>query len=137
MVLDTNVVLDWLVFRNPRVQPWAQAITCGTVRWLACAPMRAELEHMLGHRSVACWRPDAAAALATFDRWARQRPTPSTPAAPRLRCNDRDDQVFLDLSLAEGALWLLSHDRALLRLSRKARKLNLCIAAPGDIPAPP
>jgi predicted nucleic acid-binding protein len=119
------------------VQPWVQAITRGAVCWLACAPMRKELEHMLGHRSVARWAPDAPAALAVFDRWARQLPTPCTPAAPRLRCTDPDDQVFVDLSLAEGVRWLLSHDRALLRLARKARALNLCVAAPGDVAAPP
>ena len=35
-VLDTNVVLDWLVFRNPRTAPVARALESGAMRWLSC-----------------------------------------------------------------------------------------------------
>ena len=41
------------------------------------------------------------------------------------RCTDPDDQKFLDLALHAHAKWLVSRDKALLRLARKARPLGL------------
>jgi predicted nucleic acid-binding protein len=49
---------------------------------------------------------------------------------PGLRCSDPDDQVFIDLAAEAGARWLLTHDRALLRLARRARALGVQIAQP-------
>jgi predicted nucleic acid-binding protein len=131
LVLDTNVVLDWLVFRDPAVATLAQAVATGAMRWLATPAMRAELARMLAHASLARWRPDSGQALAVFDRCARHC---ATAPPSRLRCSDADDQIFIDLALAERAGWLLTHDRALLRLARRARALGLRIAPPGALP---
>jgi uncharacterized protein len=126
-VLDTNVALDWLVFRNPGVADLAAAIEANELRWLISPPMRTELGHMLTHASLARWSPDADAALATFDRLT----IVCQPAATsRLRCTDRDDQIFIDLALAQGAEWLVTHDRALLKLARRARPLGLNVLTP-------
>jgi len=126
VVLDTNTVLDWLVFQDPGVAAVATAIQGGNLRWLACAAMRDELARTLGYRSLARWKPDSERTLAMFDRYTTLLPPPP-PAPLNLRCSDPDDQVFLDLSLAHKACWLLSHDRALLRLARRARTQGLCI----------
>jgi predicted nucleic acid-binding protein len=48
VVLDTNVVLDWLLFNDPSVAKLAAAVVGGRVRWLATAAMRDELTHVLG-----------------------------------------------------------------------------------------
>lgn len=126
-VLDTNVVLDWLVFRNPGMVDLAAAIEANELRWLVSLPMRTELSHMLTHTSLARWSPDAGAGLATLDRLA----TICQPAArSRLHCSDRDDQIFIDLALAQGAEWLVTHDRALLKLARRARPLGLNVLTP-------
>ena len=87
---------------------------------------------MLAHASLARWSPDAPAALAQFDRLAEMSATPVTNTYVGLRCRDTDDQVFIDLALAEGARWLLTHDRALLKLSRRASARGLRILRPGD-----
>lgn len=130
-MLDTNTVLDWLVFRDPSSAPFSHAVRDGAVRWLACARMREELARTLGYRSLAKWMPDSEHVLSHFDRHAVLLSEP--PRAPlNLRCSDPDDQVFLDLALAHGATWLLSHDRALLRLARRTRALGLNIVKPGD-----
>lgn len=135
VVLDTNAVLDWLVFRDPCMQAWAARITAGHVHWLGCAAMRLELTHMLSHASLARWAPDGAAVLAIHARHCHQLDTPdSAPAAwgaaSRLRCTDPDDQVFIDLAIAHGARWLLTHDRALLKLARRALPMGLHIQRP-------
>lgn len=128
-VLDTNVLLDWWVFRDPRGARWRDEVLAGRIRWLACPRMRLEFERQLGRTVLARWSPDAAAALAGFDTHARPLPDPP-PAPPTLRCRDGDDQVFIDLALSGGARWLLTHDRDLLALARRARRLGLEILKP-------
>jgi putative PIN family toxin of toxin-antitoxin system len=127
VVLDTNVSLDWLVFRDARVAPLAAAIEGGHVPWLACASMREELAHMLAHRTLAAWAPDRERALAIFDSMAQLQ---RAPPPRRLLCSDPDDQVFIDLALAGRARWLVTHDRALLKLARRARTLGLIVLTP-------
>ena len=118
VVLDTNVVLDWLLFGDGRAAALGDALDRGQLRWAVCARMREEFERTLTRFSGSKWNPDSERLLTLFDRLAWLRPDPN-PASCSLRCDDRDDQVFIDLALASGARWLLSHDRALLRLQRR------------------
>jgi putative PIN family toxin of toxin-antitoxin system len=130
VVLDTNVLLDWLVFAEPKVAGIASGVTSGQVRWLACPSMRVEFERTLGYGKLARWQPDRELALAAFDRHAELVAQPAT--LPYLRCTDPDDQVFLDLAVATDAGLLLTHDRALLRLARGAARLGVKILRPRD-----
>jgi predicted nucleic acid-binding protein len=132
VVLDTNVLLDWLVFQDPSATPIATAVAAGSVSWLACAAMRAEFERILGATQLARWCPDAGRALACFDRYASLQPHPATLAT--LRCSDPADQVFMDLAVAHGCEWLVSHDRALHRLARRASRLGVKVIHPRDWP---
>ncbi|MDE2297629.1 MAG: PIN domain-containing protein, partial [Burkholderiales bacterium] len=81
VVLDTNVVLDWLVFHNPECGPLHASITAGRVRWVATAAMRDELAHVLGRRMEA-WRPDLAVLWARWSRHCIEAPTPAVNFAP-------------------------------------------------------
>ncbi len=130
VVLDTNAVLDWLVFRDPGMRVWSQAIEQGRLHWVACEAMRHELQQTLGRAQLARWEPDAARVLADFDSHAKVCRAPSSTQAPGLICTDPDDQVFVDVSLSEGARWLVTHDRALLRLARAARRSGLEVLKP-------
>jgi len=132
VVLDTNIVLDWLVFRDPGISALAAAITDGKVTWLACATMRDEIAHMLGHHSLARWQHDPATALATFDAYARLRNSPQAAQVNPLCCSDPDDQVFIDLAVSQQARWLFTHDRALLKLARRARVHGVSILRPAE-----
>lgn len=134
-MLDTNACLDWLVFRDPGISPLATAIQAGQLRWLACAAMRQELAQMLTHPRLACWQADAAASLAVFDALALMLPPPCAALDTRLRCTDPDDQVFIDLALGAGAQWLITHDRALLKLGRRAAGRGLQVLRPAAWPA--
>ena len=137
-VLDTNVVLDWLVFRDARVAPLVRALDAGTLTALASPPMRQELVHMLASARLARWAPDAGAALAAYDRQVLLLPAGLPPAQTGpLRCSDADDQVFLDTALAHRARWLFTQDRALLKLARRAAAAGLSIVPPQRwMPAP-
>jgi len=129
-VLDTNATLDWLVFHDGRMAALAAAIEGGQVQWIASARMREELAHVLSHPRLLRWQPDVAAVLAHFDGHAQMAPAPA-PAPPGLRCSDETDQVFIDLALACGATWLVSHDKAVRRLARAAARRGLRILPPG------
>ena len=130
VVLDTNATLDWLVFKNPLMLPLSQSIQAAQVRWLTCSRMRDELKHMLHHSSLSRWAPDPTAALQIFDTLATLVSEPTRLASQFLHCSDRDDQVFIDLALARRASWLVTHDRALLKLARRARAQGLAILPP-------
>ena len=130
VVLDTNAVLDWLVFADAGMATWASAILGQTLRWMACERMREELDRTLGYAQLARWQPDRARVLAAFDRHALMCAAPLQSCAPGLQCSDPDDQIFLDLALQQGARWLVPHDRALHRLARKAKPKGLHIVSP-------
>ena len=121
-VLDTNVVLDWLVFRNSDCATLTDAISAGKLQWIATPPMRDELVHVLAGHHLDAWALDSASVWAQWDRHCMELPTPA-PTGPRgrLRCSDRDDQMFIDLAVAAGARWLLTRDRAVLKLARYLR----------------
>ena len=85
LVLDTNVVLDWLVFRDPASHRLGQAIGAGQACWLANEAMRHELEHVLTCGKLDTWRPDLRAVMRSWERFVTPMPDP-VPAAPlRLR----------------------------------------------------
>lgn len=130
VVLDTNVVLDWLVFRNPACSSFVAAIESGHLHWIASKPMRDELCHVLARGLAAAHAVDTPLLWQSWDRHARML-TPSAPQGPasRLRCTDPDDQKFIDLALAHGQ-WLLSRDRAVLKLARRALTLGVRFSLP-------
>ena len=132
LVLDTNAALDWLVFRDPGMDAVVAAIQSGAVRWLVSPRMRQELLRTLDYPLLARWRPDGERALTTFDRWAVVQAEPAALRSGPLVCADPDDQVFIDLAVQQHARWLLSHDRALHKLSRHAARLGLQIVKPRD-----
>jgi uncharacterized protein len=129
IVLDTNVVLDWLLFADPGVQALVTAIEQGRLRWIATAAMRGEFAHVLDRGLAIARGADPARFERTWDRHCTEHP-PAPPAAALLRCTDTDDQKFFDLAIAAGARWLVSRDRAVLKLRSKAASLALAIVAP-------
>lgn len=131
IVLDTNVVLDWLVFRNPCCARFSDYFASGRLRWLASPAMRDELAHVLGRGVCDDWAPDLLGLWAMWERLATiTGPVPLIGAATRMRCTDVDDQKFIDLALAHNARWLLSRDRAILKLGRRTRSLGLEVLTP-------
>jgi predicted nucleic acid-binding protein len=125
LVLDTNIVLDLLVFRDPQAQPLAEGLLAGTVRWIATPAMREELARVLGYPKVAPrvahHRGDGAAVLADFDHHAILVETP--PKAP-VTCGDADDQKFIDLAVAHRCM-LLSKDDEVLRMKKRLAQLDV------------
>lgn len=118
LILDTHVWLDWLVFRDRRLAMLIDAIEAGQVRVLATEAMLQEFAAVITRPIFALDAVQRAAAAETQ----RKRVQACQPAPDcRLACTDRNDQMFIDLAVAHRADWLLSRDKALLRLRRQAQ----------------
>ena len=126
LVIDTNVALDLLLFRDPAVAGLATQLTSGALAWIATGAMRDELARVLGYPQIAravAHRAggDAGIVLDAFD--ARVRRVEPAPKAP-FTCGDADDQMFVDLAVAHRAV-LLSKDREVLRMARRLARLDV------------
>jgi putative PIN family toxin of toxin-antitoxin system len=128
LVLDTNIVLDLLVFADPQVQPLSQGLGAGELHWLATGAMREELARVLRYpklaERVASRRGGELAVLADFDRQAR---LVEAPGKASVTCADPDDQKFIDLAVAHRCT-LLSKDRDVLRLRKRLAGLDVTAA---------
>lgn len=126
-VIDTNVLLDWLVFEDPSVGRLSAALHGGTLHWTATQPMLDELRHVLRRPPLSTRRSDRVEdAIVRFCRTVAAPPE----APPRLLCTDADDQKFIDLALHRRSPWLISRDRALLKLRRRALAYGVQVCLP-------
>jgi uncharacterized protein len=133
VVLDSNVWIDILVFDDPHTRPILAALERGTLRALIDARCLGELTYVLDYPQFAKRDIDKTAALATVARLATlvEPPAPAEDARPLPKCKDRDDQKFLELAHAMQADWLVSKDRAVLKLAKRiARDFGFRIAQP-------
>ena len=119
VILDTNIVLDMLVFSDTATIPLSQALAAQSLDWLATQPMRDELARVLAYPKIvtrlAFYQRTAEDVLTAFDQQAR---LVDVPAKCSLRCSDPDDQKFIDLAVAHQAL-LLSKDQAILSMEKR------------------
>ncbi len=133
LVLDTNVWLDLLVFRDAAVARLEEGMRSGAHQVFIDAACAAELERVLAYE-LGKWSIDAgkqAACLAECRRLAVLHESSTLEKTTLLpRCADADDQKFLELALAAGADCLVTKDLELLRLAGKA---PFRIVRPGEI----
>lgn len=125
VVIDTNIVLDLLVFADSAVHALKPLLASGALRWIATAAMRVELERVLGYAQIvprlAYYGLDAPQVLQAFD--AQTCTVVAAQRAPAV-CKDPDDQPFIDLAVQHGAI-LLSKDRAVLSLRKRLLALGV------------
>ncbi len=128
LVLDTNVWLDWLVFADARAVALAHAFAAGRLDLLATDAMAQEFDQVIA-RPAFKLPPDRLEQLPLRFRALVKLCGPAPDC--RLPCTDRDDQQFIDLAVAHRVDWLLSRDRALLRLRRLGwQRFGLRIGTP-------
>lgn len=119
MVLDTNVVLDMLIFDDPHIPPIRELVAQGAVRWIADQAQRIELERVLHYSQIAprvsFYGKTPEGVMAAFDAAVEY-----VADAPKIRftCTDPDDQHFLDLASQHQAL-LVSKDKAVLKQRKR------------------
>jgi len=127
LVLDTNIVLDVFVFNDAAAQPVRDGLAAGHWGWIATQPMRVELERVLGYPQIVprlvFYQLSAADVLAHFDAHARLLPV---PAKAPVTCSDADDQMFVDLAVAQRST-LLSKDKAVTSMAKRLLALGVIV----------
>jgi hypothetical protein len=89
--------------------------------WIFTFEMKAEFDFVAAKGFGERWPVDADALAATWARHGRAVDAPGPlGASERLHCTDPDDQKFIDLAVAARAHTLVTRDKALLKLARKA-----------------
>jgi putative PIN family toxin of toxin-antitoxin system len=143
VILDTNVLLDLLLFVDPACAALAAALADGRLQAVCNDECAEEWRRVLGYR---IWQLDSNRQQALRQAHAQlHRRSPATRTseatdshAHRLpRCRDPDDQKFLELAADAGAWALVSKDRDLLKLARRCARLGLFhILPPATFAAP-
>lgn len=124
IILDTNIVLDLLVFDDAATAPLREALQSGQLQWIATAPMRDELERVLAYPQIVkrlqFYGKSAAQVLA-----ARDAQVHTVDVAPKasVTCKDPDDQQFIDLAVAHRC-GVLSKDHAVLCMHKRLLALG-------------
>jgi predicted nucleic acid-binding protein len=126
-VLDTNVLLDLWLFDDPRVHGLREAICSRRLRALRSADCDAEFADVLGRTGFGL---DDSGRSRILARWSASSDAIESVRPAPLVCADADDQKFLDAAFSAGARWLLTRDKALLALARRAETTGLRIVSP-------
>lgn len=134
LILDTNIVLDWLLFNDARLQPLRDALLQHSTSVLRHAVIEDELQRVLDYPQLQVTPERKAQVLTEYQSHA----TPASLAFTMTRadlnlpdgfphCRDADDQVFLALAYHTQADALVSHDKAVLKLRKRAVKFGVRI----------
>jgi putative PIN family toxin of toxin-antitoxin system len=120
LVIDSNVLISLLVFGDPRYSGILAAWRAGRVRVVANEDCAREFQRVLGYPQLKLEEARQSAIYEAFRSSVRIHEGESAAAALLPQCLDADDQKFLDLAAACEADFLVTGDRELLKLARRA-----------------
>jgi putative PIN family toxin of toxin-antitoxin system len=133
LVLDTNVWIDWLVFDDPSIARLKAAHQHGRIHIVINEACLEELNAVLAYPEFRLDDAQIKHHLAEVDRCTIRHVDHEPKRAIRLpRCSDPDDQKFLMLALDTAADWLLTRDKALLKLARRLKAAGFRVGSPSE-----
>ena len=128
VVIDTNIVLDVFLFKDPIQSELHQALWQGQLKWVATPAMQQELGYVLARestqqqaRKINVSTNQVMQSMIDLVSWVMPAPLCS------FRCKDRTDQGFVDLAFSQQAL-LISKDKAVLKLARRLAAVGVGVA---------
>lgn len=125
-ILDTNIWLDWLVFQNDSLDELKKAHAKGHFVIIYTDEMLEEFIDVIGRAQFKLTLEQQGAAKLAVMQIAKKVETKAKPMNS-IHCQDKDDQIFIDMALAHQAQWLISKDKHLLALKNRAAKQLLKI----------
>jgi putative PIN family toxin of toxin-antitoxin system len=140
LVLDTNIVLDWLVFEDAQLSGLQQAWNEQRLELITHMPALEELRRVLTYPQFKLSESEQQAVLGSYGSRVRVMPLPEgitlehlgmPPSFPR--CKDCDDDHFLALAYHHHADAVVSKDRAVLDLAKRARKFGVTVLGPQQL----
>ncbi len=133
IVLDTNVWIDWLVFDDPSIVLLKAAQQSGSLHILTDEVCLEELKAVLAYPEFKLDEAQRRNHLAQVDRCVVRHGNQRMELPVDLpRCSDPDDQKFLTLARDASADWLLTRDKALLKLNRRLKAAGFRIGSPSE-----
>jgi len=128
VVFDTNILLDLFVFNDFRALHLKQALLEQKIDALASPKTLEEFADVISRPLFALETIAQEKILLQWTSLARVLDDQSLSSAP-WRCQDPDDQVFLDLAFTARPCTLISKDHEVLKFAAHAAKENILISA--------
>ena len=128
VVLDTNILLDIFVFNDERAVDLKQAILEQSIQVVASQKTLEELADVLSRPLFKLDEESQAAILVQWKSIAHQVDDSNLAHAP-WKCQDADDQIFLDLAYQHRPAILISKDNAVLQIASRAAPKNILITS--------
>ncbi|OWS69214.1 putative toxin-antitoxin system toxin component, PIN family [Polynucleobacter aenigmaticus] len=128
VVLDTNILLDIFVFNDERVVDLKQAILEQSIQVVASQKTLEELADVLSRPLFKLDEESQAAILVQWKSIAHQVDDSNLAPAP-WKCQDADDQIFLDLAYQLRPAILISKDNAVLQIASRAAPEHILITS--------
>ena len=120
LVLDTNVILDLLVFKDPTAEPIRHLLDAKLVDAVRSEASILELIDVIQRPTFKLSQEEQAIILQAWESVTRLLENTAIEAAP-FTCCDLDDQVFLDMAYSIRPALLLSKDLRVLELRAIAK----------------
>ena len=127
LVLDTNVILDLLVFKDPSTEPIRLLLDAKLVDAVRTPASMEELMDVIGRPVFKLSREDQETILKSWERSSRLLDNAVITQAP-FSCRDLDDQVFINMAYSLRPALLLSKDLRVLELQAIAQRHNVEIS---------
>lgn len=126
VVLDTNILLDIFVFNDKRAIHLKQAIMDGIIQVITSQKTLLELADVISRPLFNLDEVTQASILTQWQSLAQMHDDSNLVPAP-WKCQDPDDQIFLDLAYQLRPTVLISKDNAVLQIASRAASEDILI----------
>ncbi len=128
IILDTNILLDIFVFEDVRADRLRNAVLNRQIKTYSNQTSVEELRDVISRPLFALEEGRQAEIMGQWQSLSQSIEDLKLEAAP-WKCQDPDDQVFLDLAFTVRPSILISKDNAVLKLATQALKEGVWITA--------
>jgi putative PIN family toxin of toxin-antitoxin system len=128
VILDTNILLDIFVFDDQRAHPLRAALSNQELDALVTEDTLDELIDVISRPQFNLDKQKQAEILLQWRSWSRLVKQSDLQIAP-WKCKDRDDQVFINLAFSYKPSSLISKDKLVLKLAKRAIKEEVIITS--------
>src|SRR5262249_50275248 len=137
--LDTNIVLDWLHFDDPRIVPIRDDIAAGKLIALTHSLAIGELQRVLSYPGLKLDARRREEILRNYLAQTTRLDLETDLTRDRLNlpkgfptCRDPNDQFLFALSFHGKADLLITYDKRVLKLARRVARFGFRIVQPKD-----
>ena len=131
LVLDTNVILDLLVFKDPSTEPIRLLLDAQQVDAVRTPASMAELIDVIGRPAFKLSQEEQETIREAWESSSRLLEDAAIEPAP-FTCRDPDDQVFINMAYSIRPAFLLSKDLRVLELRTIAKRHGIEISKQYD-----